>query len=170
MSSPWCSGLRKKSEKVWPGIVVVAVHLYNTMERRAQVEWNNVIRFWLCGTVGSISQCYEVKQCIYGYYQAVLHFCKKEYNDGIPWSRIPEGAQNSIPKSLILGATTTGSTHHRSSWTGQMNFSYSLISNSFNSIIIVLYLIWNIQVPVLCYTYCGWYLKNSHITQVLKSS
>ena len=140
------------------------------MERTAQVEWNNLIRFWLCGTVDSISQCYEVKQCIYGYYQAVLHFCKKEYNDGIPWSRIPEGAQNSIPKSLILGTTTTASTHHRSSWTGQMNFSYSLISNSFNSLIIVLYLIGNIWVPVLCYTYGGWYLKNSCITQVLKSS
>ena len=104
-----------------------------------------MIRFWLCGGVDSISQCYEVKQCIYGYYQAVLHFCKKEYNDGIPWSRIPEGAHNSIPKSLILGATTTASTHHRSSWTGQMNFSYSLISNSFNSIIIVLYLIWTFK-------------------------
>ena len=140
------------------------------MERKAQVEWNNLNKFWLCNTVDSISQCHEVKQCICGYYQAVLHFCKKEYNDGIPWSRIPEGAQNSIPISLILGATTTASTHHRSSWTGQMNFSYSLISNSFNSIIIVLYVIWNIQVPVLCYTYCGWYLKNSHITQVLKSS
>ena len=62
---------------VWPGIVVVAVHLYNAMERTAQVEWNNVIRFWLCGTVDSISQCYEVKQFIYGYYQAVLHFCKR---------------------------------------------------------------------------------------------
>ena len=149
MSNPWCSGLRKKSEMVWPGMVVVAGHLYNAMEIAAQVEWNNVIRFWLCGTVDSIRQCYEVKQCIYGYYQVVLHFCIREYNDGIPRSRIPEGAQNSIPKSLILGATTTASTHHRSSWTGQMNFSYSLISNSFNIIIIVLYLIWSIQVPVL---------------------
>ena len=151
---------------------MVAVHLYNAMEWTAQVEWNNLIKFWLCGTEDSISQCYEVEQCIYGYYQAVLHFffCKKEHNDGIPWSRTPEGAQNSIPKSLILGATTTASTHHRSSWTGQMSFSYSLIYYSFNSIIIVLNLNWNIQVSVLCYTYCGWYVKNSHITQVLKSS
>ena len=85
-------------------------------------------------------------------YHAVLHFCKKEYNDGIPWSKIPEGAQNSIPKGLILGATTTASTHQRNSWTGQMNFSYSFISNSFNSLIVVLYLIGNIWLPALCYT------------------
>ena len=69
---------------VWHGMVVVAVHLYNAMERTAQVEWNNLISSDYGGTVDSISQCYEVKQCIYGYYQAVLHFCKKEYNDGIP--------------------------------------------------------------------------------------
>ena len=101
-------------------------------------QCDQVLTMWYCGPY--YSQCYEVKQCIYGYYQAVLHFCKKEYNDGTPWSRMPEGAQNSIPKSFILEATTPASTHHRSSWTGQMNFSYSLISNSFNSMIIVLYL------------------------------
>ena len=32
----------------------------------------------LCGhyDVDIKGKCYEVKQCIYGYYQAVLHFCK----------------------------------------------------------------------------------------------
>ena len=28
-------------------MVVVAVHLYNAMERTAQVEWNNLIKFYV---------------------------------------------------------------------------------------------------------------------------
>ena len=97
-------------------------------------------------------------------------FCKNEYNDGLSWSRIPEGAQIPSQKVWSWELLLLHPTHHRNSWTGQMNFSYSLISNSFNVIITVLYLIWNIQVPVLCYTYCDWYLKNGCITQILKSS
>ena len=134
-------------------MAVVAVHLYNAMERTAQVEWNNVIRFWLCGTVESISQCYEVKQCVHGYYHASVTFFVKrnimmEYHE-VKYQKVPK---ITIPKGLILGATTTASTHQRNSWTGQMNFSYSFISNSFNSLIVVLYLIGNIWLPALCYT------------------
>ena len=121
-------------------MVVVAVHLYNAM--KGQLKWNGtmwsgsdyVVLWTVLANAMKWNSAYMdiMKQCYI--------FVKREYNDGIPWSRIPEGAQNSTQNSLILGSTTPASTHHRSSWTGQMNFSYSLISNSFNSIIIVLYL------------------------------